>query len=246
KLKDTRDTETVLLREKHIGPSCALFFREDPLKMVRARGQYMFDEGGRRYLDQPDVIKAAGKQLELLSTSSRVLHDSTVEYAKRLAQTLPEKLSVCYFTNSGSEANDLALSLARHYRGHQDVVTLDHAYHGHVSSLLDISPYTFRKGKDVWKEFVHVAPAPDTYRGKYRDDHPDPASAYADHVRQIIEEAHKGGRKISLFGSSFEFQILSLLQTDPPSLPHPQYGKQSDIDSARGTQHIFFLTVQPS
>ncbi|CAI9172152.1 unnamed protein product, partial [Rangifer tarandus platyrhynchus] len=79
------------------------------------------------------------------------------------------------------------------------VITLDHAYHGHLSSLIEISPYKFQKGKDVKKEFVHVAPAPDTYRGKYREDHEDPASAYADEVKKIIDEAHNSGRKIAAF-----------------------------------------------
>lgn len=127
----------------------------------------MFDENGEQYLDcinnvahvghcHPEVVKAALKQMELLNTNSRFLHDNIVEYAKRLSATLPEKLSVCYFTNSGSEANDLALRLARQFRGHQDVITLDHAYHGHLSSLIEISPYKFQKGKDVKKEFVHV------------------------------------------------------------------------------------------
>ncbi|XP_020857089.1 ethanolamine-phosphate phospho-lyase isoform X2 [Phascolarctos cinereus] len=202
--------ETILLRKKHLGPSCKVFFVKDPLKIVRGKGQYMFDENGKQYLDcinnvahvghsHPEVIKVAVEQMELLNTNSRFLHDSIVEYAKRLSETLPEKLSVCYFANSGSEANDLALRLARQYRDHQDVITLDHAYHGHVSSLIEISPYKFRKGKDIKKEFVHVAPAPDIYRGKYREDHPDPAGAYADEVKKIIEEAQKNGRKIAAF-----------------------------------------------
>nr|XP_042715877.1 ethanolamine-phosphate phospho-lyase isoform X3 [Chrysemys picta bellii] len=199
--------ETLELRRRHIGPSCKVFFAKDPIKIVRAQGQYMYDENGEKYLDcinnvahvghsHPDVIKAAVKQMELLNTNSRFLHDNLVQYAKRLTATLPEKLSICYFVNSGSEANDLALRLARQYRGHQDVITLDHAYHGHVSSLIDISPYKFNQlGKEGKKEFVHVAPSPDIYRGKYREDHPDPASAYADDVKKIIEDAEKNGRK---------------------------------------------------
>ncbi|KAG8519449.1 Ethanolamine-phosphate phospho-lyase, partial [Galemys pyrenaicus] len=191
-------------------PSCKVFFAADPIKIVSAQRQYMFDEKGERYLDcinnvahvghcHPEVVKAAAKQMELLNTNSRFLHDNMVEYAKRLSATLPEKLSVFYFTNSGSEANDLALRLARHFRGHQDVITLDHAYHGHLTSLIEISPYKFRKGKDDKKEFVHVAPTPDTYRGKYKEDHEDPARAYADEVKKIIEEAHNSGRKIAAF-----------------------------------------------
>ncbi|KAM7021270.1 ethanolamine-phosphate phospho-lyase [Passerculus sandwichensis] len=203
--------ETLALRRKHIGPSCKVFYAKDPLKIVRAQGQYMFDEKGEKYLDcinnvahvghsHPYVIKAATKQMELLNTNSRFLHDNLVQYAQRLTATLPEKLSVCYFVNSGSEANDLALRLARQYRGHQDVITLENAYHGHVTSLIDISPYKFNQlGKDSKKEYVHVAPSPDIYRGKYREDHPDPASAYAEEVKKIIEETQKNGRKIAAF-----------------------------------------------
>ncbi|XP_004626824.1 ethanolamine-phosphate phospho-lyase isoform X1 [Octodon degus] len=202
--------DTLALRDKHIGPSCKVFFAEDPVKIVRAGRQYMFDERGQRYLDcinnvahvghcHPEVVEAARRQMELLNTNSRFLHDNIVAYAQRLVATLPPQLCVCYFTNSGSEANDLALRLARQFRGHQDVITLDHAYHGHLSSLIEVSPYKFRKGKDDKKEFVHVAPAPDTYRGKYRENHPDPAGAYADEVRKIIEEAHANGRKIAAF-----------------------------------------------
>ncbi|XP_063166129.1 ethanolamine-phosphate phospho-lyase isoform X2 [Candoia aspera] len=203
--------ETLELRKKHIGPSCKVFFAKDPIKIVRARGQYMFDENGEKYLDcinnvahvghsHPDVVKAAVKQMELLNTNSRFLHDNLVQHAKHLTATLPEKLSVCYFVNSGSEANDLALRLARQYSGHHDVITLDHAYHGHVTSLIDISPYKFNQlGKESKKEFVHVAPSPDIYRGKYRENHEDPAGAYADDVRNIIEKAQKNGCKIAAF-----------------------------------------------
>ncbi|XP_072487300.1 5-phosphohydroxy-L-lysine phospho-lyase isoform X5 [Notamacropus eugenii] len=98
----------------------------------------------------------------------------------------------------GSEANDLALRLARQYTGHQDVVVVDHAYHGHLSSLIDISPYKFRslEGQPEW---VHVVPLPDTFRGPYREDHPEPASAYAAEVKQVIDSAQKKGRKIAAF-----------------------------------------------
>ncbi|XP_048382898.1 ethanolamine-phosphate phospho-lyase isoform X1 [Stegostoma tigrinum] len=203
--------QTIQLRHKHIGPSCKVFYSKDPLKIIRAQGQYMYDENGTQFLDcinnvahvghcHPDVVQAAVKQMELLNTNSRFLHDNLIQYAKQITATLPQELSVCYFVNSGSEANDLALRLARQYTGHHDIITLDHAYHGHITSLMDISPYKFyelRAGGQ--KEFVHVAPSPDTYRGKYREDHPDPASAYADEVNLLIQEARKKGRKMAAF-----------------------------------------------
>ncbi|XP_024138670.1 5-phosphohydroxy-L-lysine phospho-lyase [Oryzias melastigma] len=201
--------ETLAMRLRLIGQSCRLFYKEDPVKIVRARGQYLFDENGKRYLDcisnvqhvghcHPTVTKAAAAQMDLLNINSRFLNDNIVLYAARLAATLPEKLCVFYFVNSGSEANDLALRLAQQYTQNQDVVVLDHAYHGHLMSLIDISPYKFRKLAGQ-KDWVHVAPLPDIYRGIYREDHPNPGQAYADTVKDLIEEIHRKGRKISAF-----------------------------------------------
>uniref|UniRef100_A0A3P8U5Q9 Ethanolamine-phosphate phospho-lyase n=1 Tax=Amphiprion percula TaxID=161767 RepID=A0A3P8U5Q9_AMPPE len=203
--------KTIDLRKKHIGPSCKIFFSHDPIKIIQAKGQYMYDETGQRYLDcinnvahvghcHPDVVKAGAQQMEQLNTNTRFLHDNLVLYAQKLQATLPDKLSVCYFVNSGSEANDLALRLARQYSGHKDIITLENAYHGHISSLIDISPYKFHQLSDAeLNPFVHVAPSPDVYRGKYRADHFDPATAYADEVKDIIEKVHKKGGKIAAF-----------------------------------------------
>ncbi|XP_075398171.1 5-phosphohydroxy-L-lysine phospho-lyase isoform X2 [Tenrec ecaudatus] len=144
----------------------------------------------------PLVVQAAHEQNQVLNTNSRYLHDHIVDYAQKLSETLPEPLCVFYFLNSGSEANDLALRLARQYTGHQDVVVLDHAYHGHLSSLIDISPYKFRN-LDGQKEWVHVAPLPDTYRGPYREDHPNATEAYASDVERVINSAQERGRKMA-------------------------------------------------
>uniref|UniRef100_A0A7N8Y9L4 5-phosphohydroxy-L-lysine phospho-lyase n=1 Tax=Mastacembelus armatus TaxID=205130 RepID=A0A7N8Y9L4_9TELE len=208
-LQTFRKEETLAMREKLIGRSCRLFYSDDPVKIVRARGQYLFDENGKRYLDcisnvhhvghcHPSITKAAAAQMDLLNTNTRFLHDSIITYAERLAATLPEKLGVFYFVNSGSEANDLALRLARQYTQHEDVIVLDYAYHGHLTSLIDISPYKFRKLAGQ-KEWVHVVPLPDTYRGMYRDNHPNPGQAYADTVKDLIEDVHRKGGKISAF-----------------------------------------------
>ncbi|XP_063043589.1 ethanolamine-phosphate phospho-lyase [Engraulis encrasicolus] len=203
--------KTIDLRKKHIGPSCKVFFSHDPIKIVRARGQYMYNEKDEKYLDcinnvahvghsHPAVVRAGTKQMELLNTNSRFLHDNLVQYAERLTATLPDKLSVCYFVNSGSEANDLALRLAWQYTGHKDVITLDNAYHGHVASLIEISPYKFHQIPDREQNpHVHVALSPDVYRGKYREDHPDPATAYADNVKDIIDKVHGKGHKVAAF-----------------------------------------------
>ncbi|XP_046872055.1 5-phosphohydroxy-L-lysine phospho-lyase isoform X2 [Hypomesus transpacificus] len=208
-LETFQKNQTLAMRKKFIGQSCRLFYSDDPVKIVKARGQYLYDENDMQYLDcisnvqhvghcHPSVTQAAAAQMEQLNANTRFLHDNIVQYASRLAATLPEKLCVFYFVNSGSEANDLALRLAHQYTQHEDVIVLDHAYHGHLMSLIDISPYKFRKLSGQ-KDWVHVAPLPDTYRGLYREDHPDPAQAYADTVKDLIDQVHLKGRKVSAF-----------------------------------------------
>ncbi|XP_070271231.1 5-phosphohydroxy-L-lysine phospho-lyase isoform X2 [Myotis yumanensis] len=189
---------TLARRRRLLSSSCRLFFPEDPIKIVRGQGQYMYDEQGAEYIDCINNVAHAHEQNQVLNTNSRYLHDNIVDFAQRLSETLPEELCVFYFLNSGSEANDLALRLARQYTGHWDVVVLDHAYHGHLSSLIDISPYKFRN-LDGQKEWVHVAPLPDTYRGLYREDHPNPAEAYASEVKRVVSSAQEQGRQIAAF-----------------------------------------------
>ncbi|RXM95504.1 Ethanolamine-phosphate phospho-lyase [Acipenser ruthenus] len=129
--------------------------------------------------------------MEVLNTNTRFLHDHLLEYAQRLSHTLPEKLNVFYFVNSGSEANDLALRLARQYTQHEDVIVLDHNFENKLYIVL------FHQDLLVLEDNF-PAPIPDTYRGKYREDHKDVAQVYADEVRQVIDKAHKRNRKQGL------------------------------------------------
>ncbi|KAJ7401802.1 5-phosphohydroxy-L-lysine phospho-lyase [Pitangus sulphuratus] len=155
--------QTLSQRRRLIGSSCKLFFPSDPVKIVKAKGQYMYDEDGRQYLDcinnvahvghcHPDIIKAAHEQNQLLNTNSRYLHDNLVDYAERLSKTLPEKLCIFYFLNSGSEANDLALRLARQYTRHEDIIVLDQHVHkaGGVFIADEIQVGFGRVGKHFW------------------------------------------------------------------------------------------------
>ncbi|RZF41480.1 hypothetical protein LSTR_LSTR000194 [Laodelphax striatellus] len=213
-LEQLPKSETIELRKKHIGDSCSLFYKQEPLKIVRAKGQYMYDENGEKYLDcinnvahighcHPEMVRAASEQIALLNTNSRFLHDNLVICAKKLSKMFPDPLSVCFFVNSGSEANDLALRLARTHTKHQDVITLDHAYHGHLTSLISISPYKFNSGKGLPKpDWAHVAPCPDTYRGKFREsDYPgsDLGKKYAEEVKSLIKGVRDKDRNISAF-----------------------------------------------
>ena len=140
-------------RRTTLSPALSLSYAE-PLHIVRGEGARLYDEQGRAFLDlvnnvchvghaHPRVVAAAAGQMARLNTNTRYLHDLIVTYARRLAATLPDPLDVVFLVNSGSEANDLALRLARSYTGARDVLVLDHAYHGNLSSLIEISPYKF-------------------------------------------------------------------------------------------------------
>jgi 4-aminobutyrate aminotransferase-like enzyme len=123
-----------------------------------------------------------------------------VHYAERLTATLPDPLSVCYFVNSGSEANDLALRLARAYTGGTDTIVVNGAYHGNLSSLIDISPYKFDgPGGQGSPPFVHKLIMPDGYRGPYKYDDPACGRKYADQVQTVLHQAGQSGRKVAAF-----------------------------------------------
>ncbi|XP_014244846.1 ethanolamine-phosphate phospho-lyase [Cimex lectularius] len=210
-LEQMPKSDTIKLRKRHIGESCELFFRANPLKITRGKGQFMYDEKGEKYLDclnnvahvghcDDTVVRKSAEQMSILNTNNRFLHDNLVLCAERLSNTFPEHLSVCFFTNSGSEANDLALRIARAYTKQQDIICLEYAYHGHLSSLIDISPYKFKAGQFPKKEWVHVAPIPDAYRGKYCNESIETMGGkYAQDVADIIKNAENSGRKIAAF-----------------------------------------------
>src|SRR5262252_6408737 len=126
--------------------------------------------------------------MAVLNTNTRYLHDLINEYGERLTSTLPDPLRVCFFVNSGSEANELALRLARSHTKARDLIVLDHAYHGNTSTLIDISPYKHNgpggAGAPPW---VHTVPLPDLYRGLYRADDPQASEQYAGHIEQVID-----------------------------------------------------------
>ncbi len=175
-------------RRVRLSRNLSLNFRE-PLHIVRGEGAYLFDVQGNAYLDlvnnvahvghaNPFVTVAATRQMETLNTNTRFLHDAIVEYARSLVATLPDPLSVAFFVNSGSEANDLAIRLARAHTHAQGWVSLRHAYHGHTESVVDISPYKFLgRGGEGARDHVRVAELPDAFRGVHTG--PGAGSAYA-------------------------------------------------------------------
>jgi 4-aminobutyrate aminotransferase-like enzyme len=192
-------------RRRLIGPSLTLSYRE-PLHPVRGAMQYLFDQTGRRYLDgynnvphvghcHPEVARAAVKQIELLNTNTRYLHESLEQFAESLTATLPEPLKVCFFVNSGSEANELALRLARAHTQSIDLIVLNAAYHGNTTTLTEISPYKADDSRSGQRSWVHIVPLPDVYRGEYKSSDPHAGDKYARFVGECIaklESRHTG------------------------------------------------------
>jgi len=193
--------ETLAERRKLIGASVRLAYQE-PLKIVRGFMQYLYDDEGDEYLDaynnvphvghcHPRVVKAGQEQMAILNTNTRYLHDLLNQYAKRLCATLPAPLSVCFLVNSGSEANELALRLARAHTGHRDLIVLEHAYHGNTTTLIDISPYKHNgPGGQGPPEWVHTAALPDLFRGEFKREDPQAGTKYAQEVSKIIARLH--------------------------------------------------------
>src|SRR5262249_31811245 len=205
--------EPTYLREKrwlHLGRMLSLSYRE-PLEIVRGEGQFLYDESGRAYLDMvnnvchvghchPRVVAAGQEQMARLNTNTRYLHDTVVRYAQRLAATFPEPLRVCFLVNSGSEANDLALRLARAHTGGADVLVVDHASHGNLTSLVEISPYKFNgPGGRGRPEHVGVCELPDSYRGRFGGDDPERGRRYAEYAAERIAEIQSRGRRLAAF-----------------------------------------------
>ena len=202
--------EILAARHRHLGRNLSISYTE-PLKIVRGWQQYLIDETGRPFLDgvnnvahvghaHPRVVEAERLQTAVLNTNTRYLHDNIIEYAERLTATLPDPLSVCFFVNSGSEANDLALRLARAYTGQHDLLVLDAAYHGNLTTLIDISPYKFDgKGGKGAPDHVHKLLMPDPYRGRYKGCGAETGVAYAHHVQQAIDAVQADGRGVAAF-----------------------------------------------
>ena len=191
-------------RRQRMGPSLSLSYRT-PLHIVRGQGAYLYDADGRAYLDcvnnvahvghaHPRVVEAGIAQMRVLNTNTRYLHENVVRYAERLTALLPDHLEVCYFVNSGSEANELALRLARAATGRPDVAAVDVAYHGNTQRLIEVSAYKFNgPGGAGQSPDVQVVPLPDPYRGTHRGTGPDVATAYVADASGVLEAAAADG-----------------------------------------------------
>ncbi len=197
-------------RRQFLNPGLFLYYKQ-PIMIVEGKMQYVWDSTGKRYLDglggivtvsvghcHPHVLKAINAQNATLQHSTTIyLNPNIGAFAEKLASKMPGDLKVCYFVNSGSEANDLALLMARLYTGNYDVIALRNAYHGGNASGMAVTAHSNWKFNVPHSFGVHHAVAPYPYRGHFGYDDPDAGRKYADDVKDLIGYATPG--KVAAF-----------------------------------------------
>jgi len=198
--------EAVLaLRKQYLNPGLFLYYKR-PIMIVEGKMQYVWDDTGKRYLDglggivtvsvghcHPHVVAAANRQNELLQHSTTIyLQPNIAQYAEKLAAKLPGDLKCVYFVNSGSEANDLALLMARVATGNYDMIALRNAYHGGNASGMGLTAHSTWKFNTPHSFGFHHALAPYPYRGTFGSDDPEAGRKYAQDVKELIDYATPG------------------------------------------------------
>jgi alanine-glyoxylate transaminase/(R)-3-amino-2-methylpropionate-pyruvate transaminase len=197
--------DVLALRKQFMNPGIFLYYKK-PLMIVEGRMQYVWDETGKRYLDglggivtvsvghcHPHVIAAGNRQSEIYQHSTTIyLHPNVARYAEKLASKMPGNLKMCYFVNSGSEANDLALLMARAHTGNYDIIALRNAYHGGNHATMGVTGHSTWKYNIPQTFGVHHALAPYPFRGPWGHDDPQAGRKYANDVKELIEYATPG------------------------------------------------------
>ncbi|PON53556.1 Aminotransferase class-III [Parasponia andersonii] len=217
--------EILAKRKQYLSPSMFYFYQK-PLNVVDGKMQYLFDENGRRYLDafggiatvccghcHPDVVDAIVNQTKRLQHSTIVyLNRAISDFAEALTSKLPGNLKVVFFTNSGTEANELALMIARLYTGCHDIISLRNAYHGNAAGTMGATAQCNWKF-NVVQSGVHHALNPDPYRGVFGSD----GEKYARDVQDLIEFGTSGN--VAAFISEAIQGIGGIVELAPGYLP---------------------------
>ena len=195
-------------RKKHLGRSLSVSY-QDPLHIVRGDGVYLLDTFGRKYLDtvnnvahvgheHPKVVAAGQQQMALLNTNTRYLNEEITKYAEALLAKLPEELSVIHFVNSGSEANELAIRMAKTVTKRTEMLAIEIGYHGNTNAVIEVSSYKFDgKGGKGKPKNTHILPMPDSFRGLHKVEHS--GEEYAAYALEIIQDLKLKDREIAAF-----------------------------------------------
>jgi len=240
---DSRNETLQARRARLLGPAYRLFY-EEPLHIVRGEGAWLHDADGRRYLDaynnvaavghcHPHVVEAIARQAAVLNTHTRYLHGAVLDYAERLLATMPADLGHAMFTCTGSEANDLAMRIARACTGNDGLIVTRFAYHGVTESIAVASPSL---GQYITLgQHVRTVPAPDSYRVA-----PDQIGvAFADGVRGAIDDLRAHGMRPAALLVDTVFSSDGIY-TDPPGF------LRDAVDAVRAAGGLFIADeVQP-
>ncbi len=224
--------EVLAMRKEFCTPALVTYYK-NPVMMVQGHMQYLFDETGRRYLDvfggivtvsighcHPKVMAAVNAQNALLQhTTTIYLHPTIAQYAKKLASTFPKEsgLSVVYFVNSGSDANDLAMLMARCHTGNYDFIALRNGYHGGSAAPMGLTAHATWKFNTPQGFGVHHSLLPDRYRGPIGYDDPKAGEKYAADVQDLIRTATPG--KVAGFIAEPMQGVGGVVEMPPGYLP---------------------------
>ncbi len=208
------DQEQILQsRQAHFGGNLSLSY-DRPKLFLRGWEHHLFDAWGRPHLDcynnvphvghaHPRLRAVAADQLARMNSNTRYLHPAQTEFADKILSKMPDGFTHCYFVNSGTEANELALRMARAATGGIDMITPDHGYHGNTTGAVAISAYKFNKPGGIGQaDWVHLVDVADSYRGAHRG--ADAGEKYANQVQQALGDiAKRGGRLAGFIAETF-------------------------------------------
>jgi 4-aminobutyrate aminotransferase-like enzyme len=220
------DSDLLRRRARSLGPAYRLFY-DQPVHLVRGEGAWLFGADGKRYLDcynnvasvghcHPHVVAALSKQAATLNTHTRYLHENVVAYAERLGATLPGELSVCMFVCTGTEANDLAVRIARAVTGHEGVIVTEDAYHGNSTTVYRLS--TEEYSADERPEWLEAVAAPCSYHGRFREPGPGAARKFAGLLDDGVARLSARGQGTAMFLTDNIYSSNGVLTPDPAYL----------------------------
>jgi alanine-glyoxylate transaminase/(R)-3-amino-2-methylpropionate-pyruvate transaminase len=226
--------EVLAMRREYVNPAVFTLYR-DPIMIVEGHMQWLFDETGKRYLDMfagivtvscghchPKVVGAVKRQTETLQHATTIyLHPHLPQFAKKLASKMPDGLNVTYFVNSGSEANDLAIMMARLYTGNHDVIALRNAYHGASPSTMQLTSHSTWKYPGVRPDGIHHAVNPDPFRSPFTGTPEEVATRTVDDIRDLVRYSTPG--KIAAFIAE-PIQGVGGATTSAPNFFREAYG----------------------
>jgi 4-aminobutyrate aminotransferase-like enzyme len=220
----SEDQNLLERRQAALGPGAPLFY-DRPLHIVRGEGCWVWDAEGRRFLDaynnvphvghcHPHVTEALCRQASLLNIHTRYLHEGIVDYAERLTATFPDGLERVMFCCTGTEANELALRIARAVSGHQGVLVSDFSYHGNSGGLAALT--TGLPTPEPFAPFGRAVPVPNPFRWQAAGDAADLVAHHLALVDEAIASLDAAGYGVAavLFDSIFSTEGLPNVPAD--------------------------------